>query len=134
MVWARSISAVLGDSEIQSLSMRVKVYERLRDAILEALPPLLRVSVQVSPVEEERLVVRCANGTVHLRVRALLPQLLTSVRAAGFSVSEIRFKVEPMYQPIPEKKPELHRMIPAAGCAALERVRQQCRNSCCGGH
>jgi hypothetical protein len=126
MTRIRSISNVLNDSEMGSLGARVKAYERLRDTVLGVLPPLLRTSVQVGAIENETMVMRCANGTVHLRVRSLWPSILDAVRAEGFVIKEVRIKVEPMYRPPSVAKPALHRAIPRVGRLALERMSQQC--------
>lgn len=115
---------------MDGLSERVAAYERLRSAVQSALPPLLKASVQVSPIKEDILVMRCANGTVHLRLRVLLPQILDALHAAGFVIKSVRLKVEPMIRPaaIAERK-SMHRTIPEAGRIALERARQKCEGT-----
>ncbi len=77
------VSQILNDSGMLNLSKQVVEYERLRAAVQSALPPMLKSSVYTSPVNQGMLVLRCTNGTVHLKLRALAAQITDAVRAAG---------------------------------------------------
>jgi hypothetical protein len=122
----KPLSKILHSQEMETLQDKVKQYIQLRSAVHKALPPLLRTLVQLAPIEQGTLTLRCANGTVHLRLRTLLPDVIDSVRAAGFQLKEIRLKVDPIYQALPQAKKKIHRSISEAGRNALEQARQQC--------
>ncbi|MES2207948.1 MAG: DciA family protein [Pseudomonadota bacterium] len=123
------MSEILGNSGIVNLSKQVEEYERLRVAIQSALPPMLKSSVHTSPLHQGVLILRCTNGTVHLKLRALAGQITDAVRNAGFRVEQIRVKVEPRSTPVVSTPRRVHRKIPAAGRVALERARQQCEGT-----
>lgn len=129
VAWARALSQILNDSEIRTLGQDVASYEQLRAAVQSALPPMLKASVQLSPIVAGALTLRCANGTVHLRLRVLMPQVLEAVRAAGFKVEQVKLKVEPMFRPVVPTRTPVHRVIPDAGRVALERIRKTCEGT-----
>lgn len=85
---------------LQMSAPLARIFERLRDskarfeAIRSSLPASLAAHVKPGPVDEIGWTLLAANAAVAAKLRQLQPRLEEAIRDRGWTVSEIRVKVE----------------------------------------
>ena len=85
---------------LQMSAPLARIFERLRDskarfeAIRSSLPASLAAHVKPGPVDEIGWTLLAANAAVAAKLRQLQPRLEEAIRDRGWTVSEIRVKVD----------------------------------------
>jgi hypothetical protein len=69
------------------------------DAISPLLPPALREAVRAGPLDDEGWSLLAAHGAAAAKLRQLLPLLQDALRTAGWQVTTIRVRVQPLQPP-----------------------------------
>ena len=83
-----------GARELDSLAASAQRIAQLQQIYLEAVPPELAKTSQVSWSREGVLVVTAGNGAVASKLRQVTPRVLDRFRQRGFEFNSMRIRVQ----------------------------------------
>ena len=90
--------------ELAALSVHAARLARLQDIYTRCVPPHLLESSNVANLKLETLIVHAANAAVATKLKQLVPRLRAEFLRAGFELTDIQCKVQPLRpEPAPWK-------------------------------
>lgn len=89
-----ALSALAGSPTLARLTELTRDSSKRLATVQPLIPPMLRASIQAGPIEGDTWCLLVKNNAAAAKVRQLLPAMAAHLRTKGWSVTNIRLKVQ----------------------------------------